>query len=111
MASRKEDEKNERIIRGLLKLLKNHRCSNCNNLREGVRGNPRCWNVEIEEGSANSSTAPAALLSDDLLGREKVQQIAPQLQQRFSQTIFWAVKSSTSTVMRGGSSVRWRVWS
>ncbi|KAM1077963.1 hypothetical protein ACFX15_024583 [Malus domestica] len=69
MASRKEDEKNERIIRGLLKLLKNHRCINCNNLREGVRGNPRCWNVEIEEGSTNSSTAPAALLSDDLLGR------------------------------------------
>jgi hypothetical protein len=33
MASRvKEDEKNERVIRGLLKLPANKRCINCNNL-------------------------------------------------------------------------------
>lgn len=33
MASRlKEDEKNERIIRGLLKLPENRRCINCNSL-------------------------------------------------------------------------------
>jgi hypothetical protein len=33
MASRmKEDERNERIIRGLLKLPANKRCINCNNL-------------------------------------------------------------------------------
>jgi len=33
MASRlKEDEKNERIIRGLLKLTPNRRCINCNSL-------------------------------------------------------------------------------
>lgn len=33
MASRvKEDEKNERIIRGLLKLPDNKRCINCNSL-------------------------------------------------------------------------------
>ncbi|RRT72377.1 hypothetical protein B296_00034602 [Ensete ventricosum] len=34
MANRvKEDEKNEKIIRGLLKLPTNRRCINCNNLR------------------------------------------------------------------------------
>lgn len=33
MANRmKEDEKNERIIRGLLKLPENRRCINCNSL-------------------------------------------------------------------------------
>lgn len=33
MANRvKEDEKNERIIRGLLKLAENRRCMNCNSL-------------------------------------------------------------------------------
>nr|POE81244.1 isoform 2 of probable adp-ribosylation factor gtpase-activating protein agd14 [Quercus suber] len=32
MASRKEDEKNERIIRGLLKLSENRRCINCNSM-------------------------------------------------------------------------------
>lgn len=33
MANRvKEDEKNEKIIRGLLKLPANRRCINCNNL-------------------------------------------------------------------------------
>ncbi|XP_057447105.1 probable ADP-ribosylation factor GTPase-activating protein AGD14 [Lotus japonicus] len=32
MASRKEDEKNERVIRGLLKLESNRRCINCNSL-------------------------------------------------------------------------------
>ena len=33
MANRvKEDEKNERIIRGLLKLRENRRCINCNSL-------------------------------------------------------------------------------
>lgn len=32
MANRKEDEKNERIIRNLLKLPDNRRCINCNSL-------------------------------------------------------------------------------
>ncbi|KAL4604442.1 hypothetical protein ACB092_10G194500 [Castanea dentata] len=32
MANRKEDEKNERIIRGLLKLTENRRCINCNSM-------------------------------------------------------------------------------
>lgn len=32
MTSRKEDEKNERIIRNLLKLPENRRCINCNSL-------------------------------------------------------------------------------
>jgi hypothetical protein len=68
MASRvKEDEKNERVIRGLLKLPANKRCINCNNLVRllllnvvGFESDVGCWESRLTFTACLTSSAIVA---------------------------------------------------